>query len=335
MTVRPAEKVTLKGLKHRPMWMTHMGCLIACVEHLKIDASPAWVYGASGHAFALNIHEQLCPSGPTAWPAEKCDRLAANFGAAVERSSAQKSEKDFPASQQRIWRQTREALEAGRPCFGWEMNVPEWYVIHGCDAEGNYLFREFDGKVGRTHHTRLGETEIGWACVNAVRRCEPADDRTAVREALAFALEHGAGKHSREKWHTGLSGYDVWIRAFRDAGALDHEAGGFGLAYNAQCWAECRKHAVAFLAEAAKRLDDKPLRALFEEAIRRYEIVSTNLGAVAKAFPFDPQDRKAMDERAKDPSTRRKAIEALTAARDAEDAGLKALARLAKALGAV
>ncbi len=76
-----------------------------------------------------------------------------------------------------------------------------------------------------------------------------------------------------------------------------------------------------------ERLKHRPL---FEEAIGQYKVVSGNLSAVRKAFPFDLQDKKGMDERVKDASRRRKAIEALTAARDAERAGLKALGRIAE-----
>ena len=108
---------------------------------------------------------------------------------------------------------------------------------------------------------------------------------------------------------------------------------GFGQAYNAQCWAECRRHAVAFLEEAKQRLADPKLAPLFDEALARYRIVSEQLGAVAKAFPFKVGDTAGMNERIRDAGRRAKAVEALTAARDAEAAGLKALGRIVDALG--
>ncbi|MHC4716855.1 MAG: hypothetical protein ACYS5V_07795, partial [Planctomycetota bacterium] len=137
----PAVKVKkLSGLKPRRAWMTHMGSLIGCAEFLKIDASPVWIWGVSGHAFALNIHETLCPSGPTAWPAEKCDLLAANAGVEVERLDAVKGRRGFARGQKTIWKRTRAAIDAGKPCFGWELDIPEWSVITGYDEDGRYHF---------------------------------------------------------------------------------------------------------------------------------------------------------------------------------------------------
>ena len=325
----------LKGLKQKSAWMTHMGCLIGAAEYLKVKASPAWIYGGSGYAFTLNIHEVICPSGPTAWPAEKCEALAANVGISTERFQGHKAAKDVDAFRESIWKKTREAIDAGRPVYGWEMGVPEWYIVHGYDNDGNYLYRDFGDKTGKRHCTKLGDTGIGWLAMVIVGKSTPADDRKTVREAFLFALEHGAGKHSKELWHTGISGYDVWIKALENEKYVkEDKVIGFGQAYNGQCWAECRRNAVAFLEEAKKRLDDEKLAPLFDEAIRHYSVVRDNLNTVGKIFPFKLGDEKGMDERIADASRREKAVDALKAARDAERSGLKTLAKIAVALGA-
>jgi len=333
MDVEAAAKgKTLSGLKQRPAWMTHMGCLMGCAKYLKVDASPAWIYGGSGHAFAMNVHEAVCPSGPTAWCAEKCDALAANVGLVVESHRTDKMKADFAKARETVWERTKKAIDAGTPCFGWEMDVPEWYVVTGYDADGNYLFDKFGG-AGRVHHAKLGGSDIGVVVINAVKAGKPADDRTVVREALAFAVAHGAGKNSNEKWRTGLSGYDAWINALSDAEAVAADKViGFGTAYNAQCWAECRRHAVAFLTEAKTRLADKKLDPLLDQAVARYAAVSRDLAAVAKTFPFDVGKGKEMAARIQDAARRAKAVEALKTARAAEAEGLKVLAKLVKAL---
>jgi hypothetical protein len=323
----------LAELKLSPAWVSHMACLTSCAQYLKVPASPAWVYGVSGYAFAINIHEVICPSGPTAWPSHLCDALAANAGLIVEGTQANKGQPDFAARQEEIWRKTRSAIDAGHPCFGWEMSVPEWYLIYGYDGAGNYLFRDFFGPGGRLPHGKLGDAEIGWANVRMVRAGKPADDRKALRDAAEFALEHAAGKHSNEKWHTGLSGYDTWIKGIQDPNVQKRNDFGFGLAYNAQCWAECRRYAVLFLQEAAERLKSDPaLAALLAEAQQQYKTVSTNLTAVAEAFPFDTRDQAGMAARAAEPARRDKALQSLRAARAAEEAGLKTLAKIATAL---
>ena len=211
--------------------------------------------------------------------------------------------------------------------------IPEWYVVTGYDTGGNYLFDRFGG-AGRVHYAKLGDSEIGVAVINVVRAGKPADDRKTVREALAFAVAHGAGKHSRDKWRTGLAGYDAWIKALSDAKTAESDKViGFGTGYNAACWAECRRYALAFLKEAKTRLKDPKLDPLFDEAIADYETVSNRLAVVAKTFPFNAGKGKEMAARIKDAARRAKAVKALQAARAAEAEGLKVLAKLVKALG--
>ena len=317
----------LDGLKRSPVWMTHMGCLIDCAAYLEVDASPAWIYGGSGHAFALNIHEVICPSGPTAWAAEKCNKLAANVGLQVEDLSAYKTDEDVAAKRQAIWQKVKAAIDAGHPAFGWELDIPEWYLISGYDDDGNYLFVNFDETVKRKHHGALGESGIGVTAACIVKPTKAADDRTVVREVIAFALEHGAGKDSHEVYRTGLAGYDLWIKTLEDNKAI-----GFGQAYNGVCWAECRRYAVQFLEEAKRRLDDEELSPRFDEAIGHYTIVAAKLTELADIFPFEPGKDEAMDERMKDASRRQRALAAVRAARAAEAEGLKALADLAAGL---
>ena len=328
----PTAVAVLPRLKAKRLWVSHMGCLMGCAEYWKLNTSAQWIYGVSGHAFALNVHEALCPSGPTAWPTDKCNALAANVGLVIDSLTTHKSEPDAVAKQELIWVKVRQAINEGIPCITWWLDYGEWYVIVGYDQNGNYLYDDFGRKIGQKHHSKLTDNPTGMATVLMVLGGQGTDDRTAVREAMFFAVEHGAGKHSHEKWHTGLAGYDTWIKALGNDKAIADKAFGFGLAYNAQCWAECRHFDVAFLKEAAGRLDEARLKPMFDEAIGHYTTVSKNLTAVAEMFPFKSGDGKGMDARAQNASLRAKAVKALTAARTAERAGLKTLAQIAEAL---
>jgi len=330
---REGGKVWLESLRSRPAWITHMACLRGCLEYLGNDASSGWAYGGTGFAFALNIHEAICPSGPTAWPEQMCDALAANIGAVVEPVSAHKSEGDFAATQEEAWRKVREAIDAGHPCFGWELDVPEWYVIHGYDDQGNILFRDFGGEEREVHHTKLGDTGIGVAAIMVVKPGPAADDRAIVRDALAFAVEHGTGRHSHELYRTGLLGYDAWIAALENEELCNtDDTIGFGQGYNGKCWSECRRQAVDFLQEAKKRLDDAKLAPLFDEAIKQYTSVSESLSQLSRIFPFDAGQQAAMAEQIKDPERRRQAVTALKTARDAEATGIEGLKKIVQTL---
>ena len=152
---------------------------------------------------------------------------------------------------------------------------------------------------------------------------------------MVFAVQHGLGAHHGEGYQTGLAAYDVWAKALRDEKFINtNKDVGFGNAYNAQCWFECRRNAVGFLNLAKKRLDDPELDGLFDEAIDQYSNVRDLLQDVATAYAFNPSKGEAMGERLQQQSTRLRAAAALEKARDAERAGLVALARIARKLGA-
>jgi beta-lactamase regulating signal transducer with metallopeptidase domain len=329
------DTVRLYGLRQSKMWMTRPGCLISCAQYLKTDASPAWIYGGTGYAFALNIHKDICPSGPTAWPSDECDARAANVGLVVKAFGTDKRRPDFQAERRKVWEQTKAALDAGQACMAWELGVPDWYVITGYDAEGNYLFDDFGRAEGRKPWSTLGDSEIGVVAVQTVAAGKPADDRTVVREAIRFAIEHSRGKGSGEDWHTGLAGYDTWITALTDEEALArNNAIGFGMGYNAACWNEARKQAVAFLEVAKLRNDRRKLDTLFDDAIERYGIVSSHMAEVATLYPFQKGPAAEAEGKAQvmDADRRAKAIAHLKAAKEAEVKGLAALDRIGEAL---
>jgi len=116
----------------------------------------------------------------------------------------------------------------------------------------------------------------------SVKWTRPADDRTTVKEAFRFVSQHAdtPDKWMFPKYKTGIAGYDNWIDALEEG-----KANGFGNAYNAVVWHECRGFAVDFLKEAKKRLGTENA-SLYEEAVRSYKAVADNLKKVYEAFPF-------------------------------------------------
>ncbi len=45
----------LKDLRWQNKCITHLGCIKGCLDYLKKDVTDAWLYGATGHAFILNM----------------------------------------------------------------------------------------------------------------------------------------------------------------------------------------------------------------------------------------------------------------------------------------
>jgi hypothetical protein len=314
----------LKNLMWSPKWTSHMGSIKGCLDYLKLNVSDSWVFGATGHAFLLNIHEAVCPSGPTAWNTTRFMELGKNIGYETDGVYGEKNKEGFEEKKAQAWESTKKALDDGLPCYGWELEIPEYYVVFGYDDTG-YFFSGADSDTGEDVKpwNELGETNIGMIEMYSVRPVEKSDDAKTVKEALEFALEYSKGpeKWIFPKYKTGLAGYDQWIKALEEG-----EADQWGMPYNSVVWHECRTYAVGFLKEAKEKVDSE-LGPLFDEAIRHYKIVSENLEQVTKLFPFPPKG-----EEVKDAELRMTAVGYLEKAREAEASGLAALENIASRL---
>jgi hypothetical protein len=315
----------LDGLRWKPAWVSHLGCLAGCAEYLGLNISRPWLYGATGHAFLINIHPEVCPSGPTCFKSEFISQGARNAGLRVARGVvAHKSQPDFAARQEEAWKYVRGCIDRGVPCYAWEMKVPEWYVVYGYDGGGYYYSGAgCDNGEGPKPWRDYGNSDIGVVNVLSVEKGIPAADAKTVKHALAFALEASENPNpwcfADRGYRMGPAGYDLWAAAL-ESGA----AGRFGQGYNAAAWRECREMAVRFLREARGRLAGKA-DAAFDEAAGHYDAARDALAALAEKFPFAVGDRSA---RLKSPE----GASLVRQAAAAERKGLEAIRKIAAAL---
>lgn len=320
----------LENCTWQPAWVSHLGCLKGCLEYLGLDVSTDWLYGGTGHAFVINMHEEVCPSGPTAWGTMMLYDLGANLGYEGTCAFGGKHEGNLPEAQKRAWEMVKNAIDQDLPCYGWELEIPEFYVICGYEdgPDGGYYYAGpgCDDGNGPKPWRELGDTGIGIVEVYAVKPGEAADDATIVREALGAALKHASNPKDWifEGYRAGLEGYDNWIRALEEGKASD-----MGMRYNTGVWLECRQHAVGFLSDAKSRLAGRT-GAPLDVALVHYRAVVDALGKVAEIYPWSyeasDEDALPVDDRS------RAAVEALQAAQEAEAAGLAALAEIVRAL---
>jgi len=112
-----AEFSTLRWV---PYWVSHLGYIKGCLDYLGIEVSDAWLFGGTGNAFVLNVHEDLCPSGPTAWNTSPLHHLGTGLGFRVDGVVANKREEGFAEAQRSAYELARDSIDAGLPCFGWE-----------------------------------------------------------------------------------------------------------------------------------------------------------------------------------------------------------------------
>jgi hypothetical protein len=327
------EEASMKALQQcrwSPRWVSHLGCIKGCLDYLGAPISGAWLYGGTGHAFVINVHDEVCPSGPTAWDTSKLSELGGNLGYRVDGVLGSRWEGDLKPSQERAWDLTRRTIDDGRPCYGWDLKIPEFYVVYGYDEVGYYYAGPgcVDGEGPKPWQT-LGETEIGVVQLYAMALRPPASDARTVVEALSFALKHASHPNEWvfERYRTGPGAYDNWVHALENGHASDH-----GMRYNAAVWLECRRKAVGFLKEAKRRLAGRADQR-FDEALAQYAQVADRLAEVAEAYPWlDVVSEDALvprDSRSDD------VIEALGAAKRAEMRGLTALEGIVSALASL
>jgi len=319
-------KKQLEGLRSKPVWVTHLGCIKGCLEYLGSDITMPWLYGGTGHAFIINMHEEVCPSGPTAWNSDKLLLpLGLNVGFNVEGVSAARNSPDFAEKQEAAWNTVRGWIDAGIPCYGWELDIPEYYTVHGYDETGYYYWDMVaNGPAGPKPWQELGDTGIGFLLLCKLEICQPAPDEKVVKDAFAAVLDHARTEEgwSHPKYRTGLRAFELWTDALEDG-----TASRFGQRFNAVVWAECRAQAVGFLKEAKQRLGGKA-DSLFDEAMQQYSLVHAKLEAVSELHPFPPPTEDTEDERLRSPE----AAQLIREARAAEEKGLEALQRIADAL---
>lgn len=323
MSTHPPKMLT--GLRWQPAWTAHMGCLQSCLDYLGIPISRAWLYGGTGHAFVLNVHPTLCPSGPTAWKTSMLFRLAPNLGYRPQGIVVWRSEagERFGEKQREAFDLVRAAIDRGLPCYGWQMEAPDYYLITGYDDVG-YYYAGLECEEGRgpLPWTRLATWDVDLLEVYRVEPVPPAPAEKVVKEALEFALKHAQqpAEWVHPLYRSGPAGFEVWAEAL-EAGRASRD----GCAYNAAVWHECRALAVEFLAEAGTRLPGRCAGDL-AAAGRRYAAVRDRLAGLVQLVPM----RQGWDDREELVSAEGAAL--MRAAAEAERQGLQCLHKIARLL---
>ncbi len=93
----------LELLNWKPKWVSILGCIKGSLDYLDVDVSDGWLFGATGHAFIMNMHEVVCPSGPTAWNSSKIHELGKNVGYEVSSIYSDKFQPDFEETRKKCW----------------------------------------------------------------------------------------------------------------------------------------------------------------------------------------------------------------------------------------
>lgn len=230
---------------------TLMGVLKGVADYYRLPLSDAMLYGGSGHAFVMNIHDTLCPSGPYCWNHEPFYKLVNHLGIEMQDKGFFHSQ-SAPEERKRIEAHIRENLDAGVPCSLVNM---EHQLIIGFDDTGFVTSQPWTPKVDfpPAHLTFGTWAELG----NEVHlsffthpSCEAAHERDTIAASLAYAVDlyRNPDRHSETPYGVGPLAYTRWIHAMKASTADAH-----GNWWNATVWAECRTRAADYFKEIADK----------------------------------------------------------------------------------
>lgn len=277
----------LDGLRQPNLDATEVGVLVGVANYFGFDHNPATVFGATGYAFMVNIHKDLCPSGPLAWReqwqrrhrgAERFNTLVPNLGIKTEylgfhgRDASRESRRAVDAK-------LRCALDAGWPCalYNEEFQLVAGYDEDGFDAIGPYP-DHLQRRLSFGTWQEWGDSV--YADFYIYRKGAAADPIDRVRDSLAFALDvfRQPDDFATGDYSAGGAAYDRWQAAIGEFGAT------FGNSWNAKVWAECRHHASMYMTKIASGFPQ--VAALASELAQSYAKISANLRRVAdEALP--------------------------------------------------
>jgi hypothetical protein len=241
----------LGNLRQPPHNTTMMGVMRGALDFYGIPCTDGFLYGASGHAFVINIHKQLCPSGPYCWNRGPVNAMLANVGLKVTGLGffhAGSSAEDRAKVEAII----RENLDAGVPCALLNM---ENQLITGYDDTGFLTAQPWSCNDFPPAHLTFGSwAELGGEIhvdFTVLAKSQPIEPKEAVIESLRYAVElqRNPTAYTSEDYGVGPNAYANWCEAVQNG-----HGGSHGNWWNGTVWAECRARAADYFREIAPLL---------------------------------------------------------------------------------
>jgi len=245
----PLNVMELAKLKQDPLCSTLMGCVKGASDFFDLDWSVPKLFGYSGHAFLINIHLELCPSGPYAWDHDAFYLALRNMG--IRRNGSIAFDEGIgPEERARLDERIKAHLDAGKLCM---LDFKEHQLIAGYDQKGFSILQPWGGGSGVELPSLSFGTwdEIsegrGWTWFTFLEKEEErADERALLVSALAEAMRpRSAAKTSAESaYRAGDAAWEAWIAAVDKGLGSSH-----GNWWGGMVWKECRSMASTFFSE--------------------------------------------------------------------------------------
>lgn len=265
----------MKNITQPPYNTTLMSTLKGIADYYAIVISKPMLYGISGHAFLINIHDVICPSSPYCWNMEHALPLIENTGLKMTHLGFFSAESNS-ASRARIEKHICSFLDAGICCSLINM---ENQIIKGYDKTGFFLTQPWDKTLEITP-VRLSFRswqECGQEihmCFYTIEKAKSTDRKKALIKSLEYAVDvwENPGRHAMKGYAIGPHAYENWIHAIPKHGATH------GNWWNAMVWSECRHMAAQYMAEIATLYPHSA--ELCTPCVKEYETIAQNLEKV-------------------------------------------------------
>jgi hypothetical protein len=239
----------VQGIEQPPFNTTLMGVLRGVIEHFELSATNAALYGGSGHAFLMNVHEELCPSGPYCWTYDGFLALVRNLGIEMTRLGSF-SRESGPTERAAIEASLRELLDRGVPCSLLNM---ENQLVTGYDDAGLLTAQPWaphvdfpPARLSFGTWAELGD-EVH-VTFYSFRPVPPSRAEKTIADSLRFAadLHRCPSRHTDRPYAVGAGAYAAWIGAVQKG-----HGGSHGNWWNGMVWTECRARAAEYFTEIA------------------------------------------------------------------------------------
>jgi hypothetical protein len=242
------DHMLIEDLRQPPLNTTLMGVVKGVADFYRIPASAPMLFGATGHAFMMNIHNELCPSGPYCWNRKPFFKLLRNVGVAMTDRGFY-SAHSGRSGRKRIESLVMRMLNRKTPCALVNM---EYQLITGYDEKGLVLSSPWNMDFPPNHLTFEYWNEFGGEVhVNffTFSKIKGAEEKKMVVDSLAYALDiyDNPSRHTAEPYSVGKAAYTRWINAVEKG-----QGGTHGNWWNATVWSECRSMAAQYLSEIAQ-----------------------------------------------------------------------------------
>jgi len=267
-----------------PFHNTLLGMIKAVSDYYGLDYSDAMLYGGSGQASFINIHKEICPSGPYVWNYEPFFKLLKNLGINMTDSgmyTAENTEDEINEVEKKM----RNLMDAGIPCG---LANLENQMILGYDDTGFDLSQPWGDEfpVGRVTYGTWDEfKEDKFACFYSFTTIDKADRKKMFIDSLKYAVDISDNdkEHSREGYTAGIKAYDTFIEAVENGHGTSH-----GNWWNCMVYSECRQMASDYFAEMkdiAGGVED-----ICTSISKDYKLVAEGLNKAAdKSIPIKPK----------------------------------------------